>query len=274
MRILLCNDDGIQAPGLHALQNAVKDLGEIHVIAPDRERSAISHGITLTKPLRTALAEPRRHLRHRRQRHPPTASNSPSASSRPKPDLILSGINLGPTPASAYSTPAPFPPPPKAPSWASRHRPLAGHLPRTQLETAARVSRHLVEQVISGQFVIPPETFWNVNIPNRPYDQLAGLRITRMGASRFVEKYERREDPWGNPYYWMNGELYEKGEMAGTDLEALRENYVSLSPIGLDRTAHAALDTLRPAPNSPMTPPLRPADVRFRVQSSGKIQPL
>ena len=251
MRILLCNDDGIQAPGLHALQNAVKDLGEIHVIAPDRERSAISHGITLTKPLRT------RPWPNRDATFGTAVSGTPADCIKlavsllldPKPDLILSGINLGPNAGISvlYSGTV----------SAAAEGPIMG-IPAIALsldtfhepnwETAARVSRHLVEQVISGQFVIPPETFWNVNVPTRPYDQLAGLRITRMGASRFVEKYERREDPWGNPYYWMNGELYEKGEMAGTDLEALRENYVSLSPIGLDRTAHAALDTLLAQP--------------------------
>lgn len=223
MRILLCNDDGIQAPGLHALQNAVKDLGEIHVIAPDRERSAISHGITLTKPLRT------RPWPNRDATFGTAVSGTPADCIKlavsllldPKPDLILSGINLGPNAGISvlYSGTV----------SAAAEGPIMG-IPAIALsldtfhepnwETAARVSRHLVEQVISGQFVIPPETFWNVNIPNRPYDQLAGLRITRMGASRFVEKYERREDPWGNPYYWMNGELYEKGEMAGTDLEA------------------------------------------------------
>jgi hypothetical protein len=69
-----------------------------------------------------------------------------------------------------------------------------------------------------------------------------------MGSSRFVEKYERREDPWGNPYYWMTGELYEKGDVNGTDLEALRQGYVSLSPIGLDHTEHAAIDALAAPP--------------------------
>ena len=251
MKILLCNDDGIQAPGIHALQNAVKDLGDIHVVAPDRERSAIGHGITLTKPLRT---RPWPH-------HGPafgTAVNGTPADCiklavslllNPKPDLVLSGINLGPNAGISvlYSGTV----------SAASEGPIMG-IPAIALsldtfsdpnwDTAARVSRHLVEQVISGTFNIPPETFWNVNIPNCPYDQLAGLRITRMGSSRFIEKYERREDPWGNPYYWMNGELYEKGEMAGTDLEALRENYVSLSPIGLDRTAHTVLDDLLAQP--------------------------
>jgi len=95
---------------------------------------------------------------------------------------------------------------------------------------------------------IAPGIFWNVNIPNLPYEQIAGVRITRMGASRFIEKYEERLDPWGHPYYWCTGELYETGDANGTDLEALRQRCVSLSPIGLDHTDHAAIDALAAHP--------------------------
>lgn len=251
MRILLSNDDGIQAPGIHALYGAVKDLGEIHVVAPDGERSAISHGITLTKPL---------HARPFPPGGPPfgtAVSGTPADCVKlavsllldPKPDLILSGINLGPNAGISvlYSGTV----------SAATEGPIMG-IPSMALsldtfsepnwDTAARVSRALVEQVVSGRLRIAPDIFWNVNIPNRPYEQLAGLRITRMGSSRFIEKYERREDPWGNPYYWMTGELFENGDMGGTDLEALRQGYVSLSPIGLDHTEHAAIETLAAHP--------------------------
>lgn len=256
MRILLCNDDGIQAPGIHALYEAVKDLGEVHVVAPDGERSAISHGITLTKPLHT-------------RSWPPGGSPFGTAVSgtpadcvklavslllQPPPQLILSGVNLGPNAGISvlYSGTV----------SAATEGVIMG-IPAIALsldtftdprwETAARVSRHLVEQIVTGRLRIAPDIFWNVNIPNRPYEQLAGLRITRMGASRFVEKYEQRFDPWGNPYYWMTGELYEVGDMNGTDLEALRQGYVSLSPIGLDHTEHAAIESL--AANPPVLPP-------------------
>ena len=251
MRILLCNDDGIQAPGIHALHGAVQDLGEVVVVAPNGERSAISHGITLTKPL------------HARPWPPggpafgTAISGTPADCVKlavsllldPKPDLILSGINLGPNAGISvlYSGTV----------SAATEGPLMG-IPSMALsldtfhdpnwDTAARVSRHLVEQVVGGKLRIAPDIFWNVNIPNLPYEKLAGLRITRMGASRFVEKYEERHDPWGNPYYWMTGELYETGDMKGTDLEALREGYVSLSPIGFDHTEHAAIHTLAAHP--------------------------
>ncbi|HOO21428.1 MAG TPA: 5'/3'-nucleotidase SurE [Kiritimatiellia bacterium] len=251
MRILLCNDDGIYAPGIHALHDAVKDLGEVHVVAPDGERSAISHGITLTQPLHTRSWPPG---------GPPfgtAVSGTPADCVKlavsllldPKPDLILSGINLGPNAGISvlYSGTV----------SAATEGPIMG-IPSIALsldtftdpdwDAAARVSRALVTQIVRGTLAIAPGIFWNVNIPNRPYDQLAGLRITRMGSSRFVEKYERREDPWGNPYYWMTGELFENGDMSGTDLEALREGFVSLSPIGLDHTEHAAIQALAARP--------------------------
>ena len=251
MRILLCNDDGIHAPGIHALHSAVEDLGDVHVVAPDGERAAISHGITLTQPLHARSWPPG-------GPHFGTAVGGTPADCvklavslllDPQPDLILSGINLGPNAGISvlYSGTA----------SAATEGPIMG-IPSIALsldtfhdpiwDTAARVSRALVQQVVSGALRIAPDIFWNVNVPNLPYDQLKGLRITRMGASRFVEKYEKRLDPWGNPYYWMTGELYEKGDMAGTDLEALRQGFVSLSPIGLDHTEHAAIDALAAHP--------------------------
>jgi len=251
MRILLSNDDGIQAPGLHALHAAVKDLGEIHVVAPDGERSAIGHGITLTQPLHTRSWPPG-------GPHFGTAvSGTPAdcvklAVSRlldPNPDLILSGINLGPNAGISvlYSGTV----------SAATEGVIMG-IPSIALsldtftdpdwDSAARVSRALVEQVIAGRMKIAPGIFWNVNIPNLPYEHIAGVRITRMGASRFIEKYEERLDPWGHPYYWCTGELYETGDANGTDLEALRQRCVSLSPIGLDHTDHAAIDALAAHP--------------------------
>lgn len=262
MRILISNDDGIQAPGIHALHGAVKDLGEIHVVAPNGERSAIGHGITLTKPLHARPWPPG-------GPHFGTAiSGTPADCVKlavsllldPKPDLILSGINLGPNAGISvlYSGTV----------SAAAEGPIMG-IPAIALSldtfsepnwaTAARVSRYLVEQVVQGRLQIAPDIFWNVNIPNLPYEQLAGIRITRMGSSRFIEKYECRHDPWGNPYYWMSGELYEKGDMQGTDLQALREGYVSLSPIGLDHTEHAAIEAL--AAHSLILPVPAPAAV-------------
>ncbi|MDR0993042.1 MAG: 5'/3'-nucleotidase SurE [Verrucomicrobiota bacterium] len=247
MKILLCNDDGIQALGIHTLQAAVHDLGDVHVVAPDGERSAIGHGITLTKPLYTRSWPNPNEMFGIAVSGTPADCVKLSVNSlfKPAPDLVLSGINLGPNAGISvlYSGTV----------SAATESVIMG-IPaiafsldtfvNPQWETASRVSRRIVEQVVSGRLTIAPELFWNVNIPNLPYEQLKGIRITKLGSSRFVEQYERRLDPWGNPYYWMRGDLLEMGDMQGSDLEALREGYVSLSPVGLDRTSHASLEAL------------------------------
>lgn len=249
--ILISNDDGIQAEGIRALHDAVRPLGNVHVVAPDGERSAISQAITLTHPL---YVEPW-----------PDAS-APfglALSGTPAdcvkiavttllstpPDLVLSGINLGPNAGVSvlYSGTV---------SVATESLILG--LPaiafsldtftNPQWNTAARVAARLVEQVLDGTLKIAPDVFWNVNIPNIPYEQLKGLRITRMGDSRFMEKYTEIRDSNGRRCYDMQGDLMELGDPEGTDLQAVRQGYVSLSPIGLNRTHLEAMDTLAAQP--------------------------
>ena len=250
-QILLSNDDGILADGILALARALEGMGELHVVAPDGERSAVSHGITLTKPLYTRAVE-------REGRFFGTAvSGTPAdcvklAISKllpAPPDLVVSGINLGPNAGisvlysgtvSVATEGAIFGIPSIAFSLATFTNP--------HWETAEKVARHIVRQVLDGTAVIPADSFWNINIPNIPFEELRAIRTTRMGASRFVETYERRLDPWGNPYYWLKGDLQDLGDSSGTDLEALRECAVSISPIGLDRTAHAHMDNIHLAP--------------------------
>lgn len=249
--ILLCNDDGVQAPGLSAMSRAVDGLATVNIVAPDSERSAISHGITLTKPLYIRPYD-------REGRFFGTAvSGTPADCVKlavsellsAAPDFVLSGINLGPNAGISvlYSGTV----------GAATEGVLLGvpsmavsldTFANPEWETAVRVTRHLVTQLLKQKVAIAPDSFWNVNIPNLPYEQLRGLRITRMGASRFVETYERRHDPWGNPYFWMTGEHRVLGDQTGTDLEALQEGYVSITPIGLDHTDHPALGSIDLAP--------------------------
>lgn len=250
-RILLSNDDGIQAAGIAAMARAVKDLAAVDVIAPEGERSAISHGITLTRPL---------YIRpYSRDGQPfgTAVSGTPadcvklgiSALLPQAPDLLLSGINLGPNAGISvlYSGTV----------AAATEGVLLGipalaisldTFANPEWETAERVTRHIVQQLLDGKVTVEADTFWNVNIPNVPYRDLQGIRITRMGESRFVESYDRRQDPWGNAYFWMTGEHTEVGDMAGTDLEALRQNCVSITPIGLDHTRHQACGAIQLAP--------------------------
>ena len=246
MRILLSNDDGIYAQGIRVLHDAVKDLGEVHVVAPDAERSAVGHAITLSDPIKS------KKVFHDGQFFGYGVGGTPADCVKlavcglldHKPDLVISGINLGPNagisviysgtvsaategtilgiPSMAVSINT-F----KDPAW----------------DTAARVTRHLVN--VAHEKGIPENTLLNVNVPSLPFDQLKGIRVTRMGQSRFVETFDRRTDPRGNVYYWMDGEIEELGDMKGTDLEALNAGCVSVTPIWFDLTHKDAIPQLK-----------------------------
>ena len=246
MRILLSNDDGIHAPGIQALYRAVRDLGEIHVVAPDAERSAVGHAITLSDPIKT------RKVSRDGAFFGYGVGGTPADCVKlavcglleHKPDLVISGINLGPNAGisviysgtvSAATEGTILGIPSMAISLNTFTDPL--------WDTAARVARHLVGVV--AEKGLPPDTLLNVNVPNIPIDRVQGYAVTRMGQSRFVEIFHRRTDPRGNVYYWMDGELEQLGDTTDTDVEALKKGMVSLTPIWFDLTHHAALAHLR-----------------------------
>jgi 5'-nucleotidase len=243
MRILLSNDDGIHAPGIHALYDAVKDLGEIHVVAPDVERSAVGHAITLSDPIKTQKI-------HRNGDFFGYAVGGTPADcvklavyalmDKP-PDLVISGINLGPNAGisviysgtvSAATEGTILGIPSIAISMNTFKDPL--------WDTAAHFARHFAKLVMKNG--LPAETLLNVNVPNVPLNEIKGTRLTRMGRSRFVETFDRRVDPRGNIYYWMDGQLEMLGDAKGTDVKAVEEGYVSITPIWFDLTHAAAMD--------------------------------
>lgn len=248
MRMLLTNDDGIRAEGIRVLAEAVKGIGEVSVVAPDGERSAIAQAITLDRPL---YAEP---WQEEGEAFGWAVSGTPADCVKigvrkllaEPPDLVLSGINLGPNAGisvlysgtvSAASEALILGYPAIAFSLTTFEGPI--------WDTAARVARRVVEQVANGEVRLTPDTIWNVNIPNVPWDELKGIQLARMGESRFVETYTEMQDGEGRRCYSMKGDLVELGDPEGTDLQALREGYVALTPVRLDRTHHAAMAALR-----------------------------
>jgi len=249
MRILLSNDDGIHAPGLAALYEALRDLGEITVVAPDAERSAVGHAITLSDPIR--LREERRDGRLFGYAVGGTPADcvklAVGALLPTPPDLVVSGINLGPNAGisivysgtvSAATEGTILGIPSMAVSLATFRDPL--------WPAAAAVARELVGRLCARP--LPPGVLLNVNVPNLPPERCRGYAVTRMAASRYRETFDKREDPRGNVYYWMDGEVEAVGEAGGTDLEALRQGYVSLTPIGFDLTHQHGLELLRAWP--------------------------
>lgn len=246
MRILLCNDDGIHAPGLHALHEAVKDLGQVSVVAPSSEQSAVGHAITLSNPIKCREVEKDgRFFGHAVGGTPADCVKlAVTGLLDHRPDLIISGINLGPNAGisviysgtvSAATEGTILGIPSMAVSLNTFTHPL--------WDTPARAAREVAQKLIARG--LPDETLLNVNVPNLPWSQIKGYQVTRMGRSRFVEVFHRRTDPRNNVYYWMDGEMELIGDGEGTDVKALEDGYVSMTPIWFDLTHDKVLDGFR-----------------------------
>lgn len=247
MRILVTNDDGVAAPGLVALRAALAGIGEVVVVAPERPRSASGHSVTLHKPLR--LAET------------PLPDGAAAWASNGTPsdcvtlgvdvvmegrvDLVVSGINDGANlgwdltysgTVSAAMEGAMLGIPSIAVSVAGRPGPT-GYGP------AASFARRLAERVL--QRGLEPWTLLNVNVPSVAEDEIRGVEVTRQGRRQYVDRIDRRTDPWGRSYYWLCGSLKADEPDEGSDVYAVLHNRISVTPVHLDMTACHLLDRLR-----------------------------
>lgn len=246
MRILICNDDGIFAPGIAALAEALRPLGEIVVVAPEAEQSAVGHAITIASPLKVKPVHKRGELFGHAVSGTPADCVKLAISELldEPPDLVVSGINLGPNAGisvlysgtvSGATEGAILGVPSIAFSMGTFHDPL--------WETGARVARRLVERFTSAD--LPNECVLNVNIPNLPYAEIKGYKTVPIAPSRYVEEFDARTDPRGNAYYWMDGMLTLTGEDRENDVGQMRDGYVTLTPLHFDLTHYAAMDRLR-----------------------------
>ena len=245
MRILVTNDDGIHAPGLTALRVALLPLGEVVAIAPDRPRSACGHAVTLHKPLRlTRVVMP--------DGGEGVASNGTpsdcvalgvSGHLGERPDLVVSGINAGPNLGwdLTYSGTV----------AAAMEGAICG-LPSIAISVAeyeavdfgpaAEFARYLSDLVLKHG--LPEDTFLNVNVPAVPSAEVTGVAITRQGRLMYEGRIERRVDPRGGDYYWFGGERANHRAQPGTDIDAVAERKVSVTPIRLDLTDQSLLGDL------------------------------
>jgi 5'-nucleotidase len=247
MKILLSNDDGIHARGISVLHQSISHLGELDVVAPDTERSAAGHAITLTDPIKTLLVE-------KNEIPFGTAVGGTPADciklalclllKDDPPDLVVSGINLGSNTGisvlysgtvSAASEAVILGVPGIALSLCTFQNPI--------WETAAKVATEIVGKVLKNP--LPDGTLLNVNIPNIPYSEVKGMKAARMGRSRFVEKFTMHCDPRGNHYYWLDGELDLLDDSADTDVRVVESGYVALTPIHIDLTATHAMEQVK-----------------------------
>ena len=250
MHILVTNDDGIQAAGLHALAQALRPLGDVTVLAPDRNWSASGHVKTMHRPLRVREVE--------------LPDGTPALSSDGAPsdcvalavlgvldrpiDMVVSGINpnanLGhDVTYSGTVTAAMEAAIQGLPGIAVSLDTPEGHSGARDYTPAAEVAASVARKVM--QDGLPRGLVLNVNVPYGPRLGMRGVAITRQGLRVYRDELVRRQDPRGRPYYWIGGETPSGLSEPDTDFWALQENYISITPLQLDLTATDQLPLLR-----------------------------
>jgi 5'-nucleotidase len=253
MHILVTNDDGVTAPGLLALANAMRSLGDVSVLAPDRNWSGGGHVKTMDRPLRA------RAVRLADGSNAWSSDGAPSdcvalalmgflpPDTATKVDLVVSGINptanlghdvtysgtvtaameavIGDVPGIAFSLDSPM-----------------DGVAELDYESAAGVARHVVQ--VTLQNGLPTGILLNVNIPYLPAGQIKGYYITRQGLRVYRNRLDKGQDPRGRPYYWIAGDAPTGIPEYGTDVGALSDGFVSITPLQLDLTAYPAMQAL------------------------------
>ena len=242
MNILLSNDDGYQAPGLQVLAAELAGIGEIHVVAPDRDRSGASNSLTLDNPLRARKAE----NGYTCVEGTPTDCVHLAITGllEHEPDMVVSGINAGANLGDdvIYSGTV-------AAAMEGRFLgfpAIAVSLVSTRVghfDTAARVILALLDRLKCEP--VPPDTILNVNVPDLPFEELQGWQVTRLGHRHKSEPVIRETDPRGRPIYWVGPAGSEQDAGPGTDFYAVRNGYVSITPIHVDLTRYDVLDQVR-----------------------------
>jgi 5'-nucleotidase len=241
-RFLVTNDDGVHSPGLTALAKALSKMGEVWVIAPDRERTAVAHAVTLHKPLRVQQLGTRTYAVNGT---PVDCVNLALLKVMPSPpDLLVSGINKGvnlgddvlysgTVSAAMEGTILGIPSMAVSQEGKEHFYFSAGAL------YAMRIARLILKEGL------PDETLVNLNVPNRAFESITGVRVTCLSRRRFDNPITEKVDPHGRTYYWIAGTRVSWSRSKDADHEALEQGAVSLTPIHLDTTNHAVLDRFR-----------------------------
>jgi len=243
VRLLLCNDDGIYAEGLRALEESLARFGDLFVVAPDREQSATSHAVTLSRPLRVEQVAPRRW----------TVDGTPTDCvllavngllRETRPDYVVSGINHGQNLADdvTYSGTVSAAMEGTLLGIPSIAVSLAGREP-FDFSAAAEFAASLLDALAGRR--LPRNTLLNVNVPPLPRELIKGARITRQGQRRYGDTIVEKLDPRGRKYYWIGGgemDLVDCGEE--TDVGAIRSGMISVTPLHLDLTNYTSFDEL------------------------------
>ena len=246
MNILITNDDGIYAPGLEALYKHLTTRHAVAVIAPDREQSAIGHAITLNQPLRASKVSINGAF------HGYAVTGTPADCIKmgvleildSKPDMVISGINPGANVGVNINY--------SGTVAAAREATLYGILAiavsihsrdARYYDEAALFIADLAEQLYVNR--LPFGTFLNVNIPNRPLSEIAGIRLSQLDMEFFPEFIDKRVDPRKRTYYWQGCDSLPAGKTADIDGSALCEDFISITPIKCDQTDYSVLEDMK-----------------------------
>lgn len=247
MRILLTNDDGIYAPGIHAFLPVLSELGEVSIVAPDRERSATGHGITVHHPLRV-------------QRYciPDSSVCAWMVDGTPadcvkiaiqallpiKPDLVVSGINLG----SNLGTDILY----SGTVSAAVEGVILGvpsvavsltEIKDIDFTYAAQVAKGIISKMLENG--LPPNTLLNINVPPGQAKDIKGISITKLGNRQYENTFERRKDPRGRVYYWLGGDIIDVDNDPDSDIATVESGRISVSPVHFDLTNYHIMNKLK-----------------------------
>ncbi|HHW20893.1 MAG TPA: 5'/3'-nucleotidase SurE [Thermodesulfovibrio thiophilus] len=240
--ILVTNDDGFFSMGIQSLFFALKDLGETVIVAPDRDRSAVSHALTMHRPLKVDLIK----------------ENCFSVNGTPTdcivvgvkkilprdPDLIISGINKGANLGEDITYSGTVSAAMEGtilgiPSFAVS---LVGERP-FKYETASTYALKIAKFILEKK--LPKETLLNVNVPNKTLQEIKGIKVTKQGKRSYENSIHEIFSPWGEKQFWIGGGIVSWHKMEGTDIQAVMDNYVSVTPLHIDLTNYNALDYLK-----------------------------
>lgn len=254
MKILICNDDGIRAEGIRVLAEslAMRPEHEVYVVAPERERSATGHSLTLHKPLRVEAVAPPGNVKGAWM-----TTGTPSDCVKlavmeilsSPPELVISGINHGSnlggevlysgTVAGAMEG-AFLDIPSIAVSQLTDNKMVMHYA------TAAEVIQRLLE--VYPKAHLSKRSLLNVNVPNLPFSELKGTRITELGVRLYDDRFEKRVDPRGRSYYWLAGEALDADEAENSDAWAVMKGFVSITPISFNMTDRKTMEKLTHLP--------------------------
>ena len=245
-RILVTNDDGIDSDALGPLTDALSELGDVDIIAPERNWSGASHSITLFRPLRCRPTKLRSgHAAYMTDGSPTDCVRlAVLGFLKQKPDMIVSGINRGANMGDdiTYSG-----------TVAAAMEGLLSTIPSIAISIgafgatidfsvaaafAALLARNILERSFANDALL------NVNVPNLPRHEIKGVEVTRLGKRNYRDQLVERLDPYGNPYYWVGGPAVADEAQPGTDVAAMRDGKISVTPIALDLTSHELLEDL------------------------------